>query len=156
MNKRNAGIGIVAIGIAIGMYLNGWFKGTGTGSSGDSETVSSTDDQSRDEDDRPMLASTVTETSTEVSRETKSNNVLELIVAKDSYEVKRESSAPEPVELGRVIALAKETTGNDAGIRVRIFKRKTSLPTAEIALKEALEQADLPDESIHWEEELLD
>lgn len=156
MNKRTAAAGIVAIGIAIGMYLNGWFKGAGTGSDGDSGTASTTTpgEATRDDEDRRMLASTITETSADAPRE--SNTVLEVIVADDSYELRGNGGTLEPVELGRVIDLAKETTPDDSGIRVRIFKRKSSLPTAEITLKNALELAGLPEQSIHWEEELLD
>lgn len=84
--------------------------------------------------------------------------VLEIVIAGNGYEVRREMNGEvrfEPITLLRLKELAARTTGNDEGIRVLVYRRQTALPQAEMELEEALADAGIEPSAVVHRDELL-
>lgn len=86
------------------------------------------------------------------------NGGLQVLIDGRRYAVKQTdngTSEYRPVELSRLVDLAKQAPGDEDGVRVRIARRESSRATAERRLEDELMEAGLPPESIVWESELL-
>ena len=157
LSKRNILGTVLAIGIAVGVYLGDLWKGFGTGNSGSDaarKTTTETKEGESTKDDTKTLAMV---DNTSITRPTKKPapgsdvvpQVVKVIVADRSYFV-RTAEGDEASDLNSVVALAKSAIGDVDGIRVRIYRRPTSRTAAEIALSEALTAAGITEEQTVW------
>ena len=156
---KGGGIAILIVGVAA--WLSGLFDGVGFGPAGglglgtgtqvntgpvtppaDLEQVSRIDETDEGDSDEPFP---------EI-------RVLEIVVAGNGYEIRREVDGDvrfEPIQLSRLKRLAAHTTGNDEGIRILVYRRETALPQAEMALQQALAELDIEPSAIVQRDELL-
>jgi hypothetical protein len=155
MRKRTAAGGVLAVAVLVGIWLSGLFKGFGPGGTGEGEgegpgepraefptsTEVMTDDA---DDDNPPL-------SAEPAR------VVEVLIDEERYSVRRPiagGAAWQPAELSEIVKLAGTAEGDAQGVRVRIRRRSTSLPSAEQQLEQALLEAGLSSTEMHKVEEI--
>lgn len=156
--KRRVTIGgglILAVGILAG-WLSGLFTGFGRGGTGDgtqanvgaaNSTVSNTNPKQTKNEKKPAET---------VERPT---DVVEVLIDDREYLVQQiidGKSEYRSIDLARLVELAKNASGNDDGIRVRITRKTTSRVLAEKQLGEALAEAGLSKEAITWEEGTID
>lgn len=146
--KRTIVGGLVVVGIVIGAFLSGMLPGFGTGSGdGDGSKVSVSTSH-------PISSTLPIDERTEiVSSETLPTDpdVLEVVVKDESYSIRTVVAGTEklePAELRRIVKLAKETDGNDDGIRVVILRDKSALFLTWKTLEEELTKAGLPPDSV--------
>lgn len=157
LSKRNILGTVLAIGIAVGVYLGDLWKGFGTGNSGNDaakKTSTETKEGESNKDDTQTLAMV---DNTSVTRPTSKpttgsdvvTQVVKVIVADRSYFV-RTAEGDEASDLKSIVSLAKSATGDVDGIRIRVYRRPTSRTAAEIALSEALTAAGITEEQTVW------
>ncbi|MBS0204775.1 MAG: hypothetical protein JSS49_17860 [Planctomycetes bacterium] len=157
LSKRNILGTVLAIGIAVGVYLGDLWKGFGTGQSGSDAarkaTTETTDGDAVAETSTTLAtvdgASAGKTASTSPTGSDKVSQVVKVIVSDRSYFV-RTDDGDEPSELKKVVALAKSATGDVDGIRIRIYRRLSSRTASEIALAEALTAAGITEEQTVW------
>lgn len=157
LSKRNILGTVLAIGIAVGVYLGDLWKGFGTGHSG-SDTAKKTKTEAKERDstkDDTQTLAVVDDASISkpASKPTTGSDavpqVVKVIVADRSYFV-RTAEGDEAADLKSIVALAKSAIGDVDGIRIRVYRRPTSRTAAEIALSEALVAAGITEEQTVW------
>ena len=156
--KRNVlGAALVA-GAVVGMYLPDFWKGFGGGSTvgvgiGDSTNgtgASPSDTDSKTEEtsvEKPDAAKPTPPGN--APGQTNVASVIKVVIDEKSYFVRSEAG-DRPVTIPEIIALVQAATGDADGIRVRIYQKGTSRPSAEIALNEAFEQAKISNTAVVW------
>lgn len=157
LSKRNILGTVLAIGIAVGVYLGDLWKGFGTGNSGSDaakKTTTETKKGDSTKDDTPTLAMVDSTSITKPPSKSATGSdavpqVVKVIVADRSYFV-RTAEGDEASDLKSIVALAKSAIGDVDGIRIRVYRRPTSRTAAEIALSEALTAAGITEEQTVW------
>jgi hypothetical protein len=165
--RRTASTAAVVAILAVGFWLGNMFKGFGLGPGGGGGSDSSSqspgpgtggtrDPNQRREaiESKKELVSTP-ETLPEVqpaqSPEAVSPGAPSLVtVAIDGsgYALSTDGVRFQPATLGQVIEVARDTTGNDQGVRVRVVRRKNAVNGARLDLFHELEAAGLRREAI--------
>jgi len=173
MKKRTVATGIVGVGIVIGMMLNGLFPGFGgrgsDGTDADDGAVSSPKEDIAATN--TLVTATPSATSSSLSKNPDANNepsevnasdrptrVVHILIADRSYSIREIIDGQEkyhPVELSKIMEMAKEAKGNDEGIRVSIARKKSARTTAEIRLKEELAKIGIKEDAVIWQEKLV-
>jgi hypothetical protein len=158
--KRNILGAVLVAGIAVGVYLSDLFKGFGLGDG----TASKTTQESTEPDDATEnTAQTVASIDSAASIDpttppdlekpaavpAQASQVVKVVIADRSYFV-RSPEGDQSAELKQVVALAGAASGDEDGIRVRVYRRLSSRTTAEIALRDALVAAGITDEQTVW------
>jgi hypothetical protein len=155
MRKRTAAGGILVVAAAVGLWLSGLFKGFGPGGTGDGtgegdgdgpeaqlvELPTSTDADPAD--DAPPLA--------------EPGRVVEVLIDGEQYSVRRSIAGGaewRPADAAEILRLARSASGDSQGVRVRIRRRGTSLPSAEQRLEQALLESGLSSTEVHKVEEI--
>jgi hypothetical protein len=149
--KRNIlGAALVA-GVIVGQYLPNFWNGFGGGSItgvgvGDPKTRTYTQppedikDKSTDADKPAEIASKIP---------LNVPSVIKVVIDDRSYFI-RSAEGDRPVEITEVIGLVKAAAGDPDGIRVKVYRRGTSRPSAENALQDAFNEAKISDTAILW------
>ena len=75
--------------------------------------------------------------------------VTKVVIDDRSYFI-RSAEGDRPVEIAEVIALTKAAAGDSNGIRVIVYRKGTSRPSAENALQDAFNEAKISDTAIFW------
>ncbi|MBI1314082.1 hypothetical protein GC176_22530 [bacterium] len=163
MRKRAfAGITVV-LAVAIATILNGGFPGFGTRNGNAHEDGSTA----------KVVASTAPATppATEVPAESKPEaapkpeekpapkselKVLDILVAGHDYQISIRGKGYTTFPLNQILTVAKSTTGNEDGIRVRILRRDSARVVAWSRLYEALEEAGIGKDAIIMPHELYE
>jgi hypothetical protein len=167
--KRTLAGGLVVLGIAVGAYFANLFRGLGFGlgpGSGGIQVSSGDGAEGRDDVSQPETAPSTNATATDSAAERNpqgipvppSPGILDVIIAGETYETRQmagEEERVESIELPAIVERAKQAAGGADGVRVRIFRRESSLPTSEEALDQALSEAGIPPDAIHRAETLL-
>ncbi len=158
LSKRNILGAVLVAGIGVGLYLGDIWKGFGGGTSigigvGDS-TSQGTGDGTGDgtkQVTKPVNVEATEDAPPEVTAAAPSpvTHVLKIVIADRSYFL-RSPEGDQPVELKDLVAQAKAATGDEDGIRVRVYRKLTSRPAVEIALNDALVAAGLNEDQIVW------
>jgi hypothetical protein len=137
---------IAAAGVWLGMRLSdlnfGAGGGTGIGLSG----YSRPGDVPRDS----SLPNAPKEGSKD-GRGARRGDVLEVVIDGREYSLRQSGDVKDeyvPASLSEVITLAKETPGNRDGVRVRVYRKGSALPSAEEALQRALQDAGLGESAV--------
>ena len=149
--KRNIlGAALIA-GIIVGQYLPNFWNGFGGGSItgvGLGDPKSGTSDESTE-------GATGKKTDTEPHAEddfklpTDVPPVTKVVIDDRSYFI-RSAEGDRPVEIAEVIALTKAAAGDANGIRVIVYRKGTSRPSAENALQDAFNEAKISDTAVFW------
>jgi hypothetical protein len=156
LSKRNILGAVLIAGIAAGIYLADLFKGLlgmGGGSGVPSlKTPDGKEGESKSKSNDALLTSTTapeSESESDATSNLPAPDFIKVIIADKSYFLRSESgdhSAP----LKQIISQAKSAPGDEDGIRVRVYRKLSSLPSAEIALRDALIAAGISDKQTDW------
>lgn len=149
--KRNIlGAALIA-GIIVGQYLPNFWNGFGGGSTigvglGDPKSGTNAD-PTDDATDKPTDTSKPAEE--DIKLPVNVPPVIKVVIDDRSYFI-RSPEGDRPVEIAEVIALAKAAAGDADGIRVRVYRKGTSRPSAENALQDAFNEAKISDTAVFW------
>lgn len=149
--KRNIlGAALVA-GIIVGQYLPNFWNGFGGGSVtgvGLGDPNSGTRSESTGDATNKSTGSTTPATDN-IVLPANVPSVIKVVIDDRSYFL-RSTDGDRPVEIAELIALAKAAAGDADGIRVRVYRKGTSRPSAENALQDALNAAKIGDNAVFW------
>jgi hypothetical protein len=139
--------GVVAVAAALGVYLGmqwpfdfGAGGGGGLGLGGKSGSGDAANSKAGDPDAAPAKEGPATY-STGYSG---TADVLEVVIDGSGYALRERNEGKDvyaPITLAEAVRRAEESRGNRDGVRVRIYRRGSALPTAEEDLQRTLEQA---------------
>lgn len=158
LSTRNVLGGVLVAGIAAGLYLGDLFKGFGFGNSlglgtGGKSNSSQESKQGTDEGAAKTVVQSKTTITPEPTRKPakKQNNhhVVKIVIADRSYFV-RSTEGDQATDLAELVELVNSATGDDDGIRVRIYRKPTSRTSTELALRDALLEAGVKEEQTVW------
>lgn len=149
--KRNIlGAALIA-GVIVGQYLPDFWNGFGGGSItgvglGDPQSGGSLDssDGSKDSAVDPPKGN-------DAAKELPKNvpPVIKVVIDDRSYYL-RSSDGDRPTSIAEVIGLVKAAAGDADGIRLRIYRKGTSRPSAENALQDAIMEAKISEAAVFW------
>lgn len=158
LSTRNVLGGVLVAGIAAGLYLGDLFKGFGFGNSlGFGTGGKSNSAQESKQGTEEGTTKTVVQSKTTITPEPprkpakKQNNhqVVKVVIADRSYFV-RSTDGDQATDLAELVELVNSATGDDDGIRVRIYRKPTSRTSTELALRDALLEAGVKEEQTIW------
>lgn len=162
-----AAVGLVALGI----WLGNWFKGIGPGGGVDGGAKPSSSSEESGAAEEGELAVTLGEPQT--SGASRPGNptpaeVVGVLLYEDGYRLPRDTALDvstlsnpvspqfEPATLEEVASRARLAKGNSEGIRVLIFRHRSSTVGAKQQLLQALHAAGLRDGEIHQRTDYYD
>lgn len=167
MKTRNIVAILVLTGIGIGALLNAVLPDftVNWGLGGGPETTKPT--TSTPEATTETTTVTTTETTTEPPNQApieageQSEPVKTVFVLIDgrNYLLRRGpqgQAAFKPAELDEVVLAAEQATGDDNGIRVRVEQKSSARDTAERALREKLDAANVSGDAVLWKDRPVD
>lgn len=155
------GGGVLILGIILGQFIGltpGINSGPGAG----------TEKKSSDESTKTALASTESdlvpvliqpEPEKDKAASESPLKVLDILIDNRSYFVKAHTQAQtsyRPAEIEEIIQLAKQATGDEDGIQVRVYRKGSARVIPETLLKEELNKSGLPSEKIDWKIHLVE
>lgn len=158
-----AGGGVLLLGIILGQFF-GLTPGINT-DSGPGEVEKST---AEEEENQTVLASSdsdVVPILIEPEPKPKQTQlelpikVLDVLIEERSYLIKSAAQGKDayrPAEIEEIIGLAKQATGDEDGIRIRVYRKGSARVVPESQLKAALKNAGVSAESIDWKTHLVD
>ncbi|MFH1303514.1 MAG: hypothetical protein ABIK07_20845 [Planctomycetota bacterium] len=156
-----AGGGVLILGIILGQFF-GLTPGINSGS-GDGEEKTAPE-----EDSRAILASSSSDiVPVLIQPEPKQNKsqselplkVLDILIDDRSYLIKAGSQPQDhyrPAEMEEIVQQARQTTGDEDGIRIRVYRKGSARVIPESLLKEELQKAGLSPQVIDWKIHLVD
>jgi hypothetical protein len=155
-----AGGGVLILGIILGQFF-GLTPGINTGS-GDGEEKTAPI-----EDSQAIMASTESDiVPVLIQPEPKQKSlaelplkVLDILIDDRSYLIKAASQSQnryQPAEIKAVIQQAKRSTGDEDGIRVRVYRKGSARVIPESLLKDELKQAGFSPQMVDWKIHLVD
>ena len=137
-------------------WISGLFSGGGGAGDGRQDGARPVLTQSSEPRTRPPETQTA-DTGDATGEIPPEDGVLDVWIQDRRFEIRggansarHDSARPTAVPLETVVERARETTGNEDGIRVRIFRAASSRASAEQALKDALEAAGFSEHSLRW------
>jgi hypothetical protein len=136
------GVALVA-GVAAGVWLAdfwkgfGWGGGPGLGSGSPESVATETSAPAEQRPDEPA------------EDPTSSARTLRVVIRDRSYFLKH-ALGERLISLEELVAAVKQVSGDDDGIRLRVYRAESSRPTAELQLEEALRAAGIPDSATYW------
>lgn len=159
--KRKVIGGVAAVGVLIGAFLSGWIPGLGSGS-GSGETTPGAVSVSADPTATPVQpaapstpkppAGTAEQPAAKQTLET-----LDVYVDDRSYAIPLKSGGHKRVSTASVMRLAKATTGNSDGVRIRVLRTKDARYTTWSRLVDELENTlSIGSDAISIPEELVE
>jgi hypothetical protein len=133
----------LVIGIAAGVWLGDFWKGFGRGKGlglgpGAPATSPKGDQPASD-----------TATATKLPIVKSPGNVVHVVIRDRSYFVIGEDEE-KPATLEQVIEAVRNTSGDEDGVRLRVHRAGSSRPSAELALQDALQDAQIPESAAYW------
>lgn len=156
------GGGILALGIILGQYF-GLTPGINSGP-GEAEKTADT----ADEESRNIMASSESEIiPVLIQPEPKQEKslaeirlkVLDILIDDRSYLVKAASQPKDkyrPADINEILTLAKQASGDEDGIYVRVYRTGSARVVPEATLKEELGKSGLQPQMIDWKIHLID
>lgn len=182
MQKRKIAAGLVAVGAVFGAYISGLlpkFGGSGTGNGTGDGTVAAVTadgkkaaapvadatqanatkpattkaDPSKATSDQPVVNGRTTTLKTPPKMP-----VLDVYVKGHSYQIKDPSGSGENVfiKMDDILKIAKLTTGNEDGVRVRILRYRSAKYVAWAQLAEELSHVGIGDDALRIPKDLLE
>ncbi len=158
-----AGGGVLILGIILGQYF-GLTPGINT-DSGPGESEKTT--ESADEGQTILAPSEADLVPVLIEPEPKKDKsqlevplqVLDVLIEDRSYLIKSAAQPQKqyrPAEIAEIIRLAKQTTGDEDGIHIRVYRKGSARVTPESQLKDELKKAGLSTQMIDWKTHLVD
>lgn len=164
------GVALIA-GIAVGIWFADLFKGFGTGQTGTGGTGGTSSQVVASNTTQATLASTPTpqtgaipaaalldpkaEVGVATRIEAPTLAFVQVLIDGRSFLMPKENQW-EPVALNQVVERALEAKGDIDGIRIKIARTASSVPSAELALQDALKKKGLPDDAVYWKPAVAD
>jgi len=144
-------VAAAAFGVYLAGKLPGWGLGSGSGNGSGNGSISDTRiDGTPDGQTQMPVPPANQKTVPAEAVELTEPKALELVVDGAGYALKSDSSENRtPITLDQIPPLLTRRTGDDEGVRVRIFRRENALPSAEEKLDTALRAAGVPDSAVH-------
>lgn len=152
--KKRTWLGVaVAAGVLVGMNLPDFWKGFGGGGGPNPLGLgppAGNRPAPSDTDAKEPAVSTVTHTrESEGARSSGLSPAIKVVIAERSLWL-RSGDEERPIEVAEVVELVKRSAGDADGIRLRIYRKPSSRPSAESALQSALADAGIPENAILW------
>lgn len=155
-----AGGGVLILGMVLGQFF-GLTPGINSGSGDGEEKPASTDDS------RAIMASTESDiVPILIQPEPKHKSldelplkVLDILIDNRSYLIKASSQPQEryrSADIKEVIQQAKRATGDEDGIRIRVYRKGSARVIPESLLKDELKNAGLAPQMVDWKNHLVD
>lgn len=141
--------GTLLLGVLAGVWLSNFLQGIGTGDgigigqSGMSGVSVSTTAGPAD------LGISSDSPATDVPQS------LRVVIRDRSYFL-RDQETEQPQALSDLVALARSVPGDEDGIKVRVFRSRSARVTAELGLRDALLEADVPESAIFISQDPID
>lgn len=158
-----AGGGVLVLGIILGQFF-GLTPGINSGPGQGEEQPESEPEESSpaimastESEEVPVLIQP--ESEKEKSLAELPIEVLDILIDDRSYLVKANSQPRgkyQPAEIEQIRTLASRATGDDDGIRVRIYRTGSARVVPEKVLKEELKKAGLETQQVEWKVHLID
>ncbi len=151
-------LGLVALGIWLGQYFPGFGLGKGLGfGTGSTESTGTSTDQVADRPKDSTPSATLVSTS-DPAPPGKAPERMRIIIDGDHFVLASSDSGMEgkTLDATEIAQLAKATTGDDQGIRVRIERTKNATNGAKQVLFEALDAAGITRDARHESTTFLD
>lgn len=150
--------GLVIAGAVLGTFMSGLFPGFGSGNGigaqvGETDASSASPETSSNE---PPKETVPVEQPASRPVESAPPVILEVRIDNHDYLVPDGNGGFRQTELDEIVRLARTTTGNDDGIRVRIVRTRSARFAAWSALYDSLEEAGLSRDSIRMPKELIE
>ncbi|MHC4878147.1 MAG: hypothetical protein ACYTGL_16960 [Planctomycetota bacterium] len=163
MRKRAfAGITVV-LAVVIATIFNGGFPGLGTRNGNADEDGTATKVVSSTEPVTPPAQEPPTEPEPpaadkpeEKPAKKRELKVLDILVDGHEYQISIRGKGYSTFPINQIVAVAKETSGNEDGIRVRILRRPSARVVAWSRLYETLEDAGIDKDAIIMPHELFE
>jgi hypothetical protein len=153
MRKRTAAGGVLVVAVLVGVWLSGLFRGFGPGGGGGNG-----EGEASHRAEFPVSAEAPeTRPDQDPNAPAEPARVVDVLIDGERYSVRRAiqgGAAWRPAELDEIVRLATNAPGNEQGLKVRIRRRSTSLPSAEQRLEEALLQGGLSSTEVYKVEEI--
>lgn len=165
MKRLRGPLGVVGVvGVALGLYLGGFLKGFGLGdhSPGTANTPSTqVSDEGPNTPVRTKVASQTTTGDEDVDlgspvrpgTQMPKPETVDVIIDGDSYHFRNPQTyaiESKPVSAEEVLAKVRTATGNSDGIRVKIYRKASALPSAEARLAAVLESDGIKQTATYW------
>lgn len=141
--------GALILGIAAGVWLGDLFKGVGAGNGvgiGQSGWSGPGTNESAPAVDLGVSAETAAGAAPVTLR----------VVIKDRSYYLRSGDSETPIDLEALVAMVQSATGDDDGIKLRIYKTETARVSAEMQLRDLLKNADVGESSIFTSQEIAE
>lgn len=158
-----AGGGVLILGIILGQFF-GLTPGINTGpgeGEGEEKTKSTADSQailaSTESDIVPVLIQP--EPKQKRSQSELPLKVLDILIDDRSYLVKASSQPQDryrPAEIEEIVQQAKQASGDEDGIRIRVYRKGSARVIPESLLKDELKKAGFAPHTIDWKIHLVD
>ena len=148
--KRTIVGALLAVGIAIGVWLSGMLPNLGLGSGDGDESKASVVSTRPISSPVPVPVDERRKTVSSPSVPT-DPDVLEVVVNDEIYSIRTvvgETETLEPADLQQIVELAKQAAGNNEGVRVVILRDPSALFLTWKTLEKELAQAGLRSDSI--------
>ncbi|WP_339731159.1 hypothetical protein [uncultured Gimesia sp.] len=162
-----AGGGVLILGIILGQFF-GLTPGINTDSGpGESETTTESTTESAAESQAILASSESDIVPILIAPEPKRAKsqlevplqVLDILIENRSYLIKSAVQSQDgyrPAEIDEIIRFAKQASGDEDGIRIRVYRKGSARVIPESQLKDALKRAGVPQQSIDWKTHLVD
>ncbi|MCC7422580.1 MAG: hypothetical protein IT428_20050 [Planctomycetaceae bacterium] len=161
--------GIAVVAAAVGLYLGtklpgfGLGGGKGTGSGSPEDLVVSTEKTTGKRTVREASPPTIPENKPSPAGETKPKSLaavtsLDVVIDGDGYQLRKgpSESDTKDASLDEILGLVRNFPPDKEGVRVRVFRKGTALPSAENRLQAALKDAGVPSSEVLVVKELID
>lgn len=163
--------GIAVVAAAVGIYLGTKFSGFGLGGGGANgigsgnpeDLVVSTEKTSSRRPVRDASPPNIPENKPSPAGETKPKSLgavtsLDVVIDGDGYLLRKGPSENDTKEasLDEILGLVRSFPPDKEGVRVRVFRKGTALPSAENRLQAALKEAGVPSSEVLVVKELID
>jgi hypothetical protein len=142
LKLRNFVTVALVLGVAAGIWLSDLWKGPGGNGLGLGKGPAVV---SKDEG----AASAPAPNDNESPAPALTAKTLRVLIRDRSYFLK-DGSQETSITLDALVGALRNTDGDEDGIRLRVYRAENARVTADVQLKEALQQAEIPESAIYW------
>jgi hypothetical protein len=142
---RNIVTVVLVLGVAAGVWMSDLWKGFGGGKGlglgdGDKPRAVSTDGDGRAARESGVDGPAST---------THAGQTVRVVIRDRDYFLK-EGQKETPLPLDRLVNAVRDVSGDDDGIRLRVYRAESMRMTTEIELRAALQKAEIPESATYW------
>lgn len=145
---RNVAAVMLVLGVAAGVWMSDLWKGLGGGSGlglGDGKkSPARSADEGRE---------TAPELGVDGPASTTHAGQTVRVIIRDRDYFLKEGRQETPLPLDRLVDTVRDVSGDDDGVRLRVYRAESARVTAELELREALQKAEIPESATYWSPE---